>query len=407
VREKNMKNYSKYSILIALALLMTIPLTYAAVPPAQFGVPPQPTGPKECSPKHYAVEPNLAAYIGPPVGVSNPALSIDGFFSTGPTVITTFDSLTSDPANTWFAVGTVSIPGGAPAWNPGWVEIKIHFAFTPSGGAGDFYRFQISLDNATWTDITADSNAAATERNFQLSQVSRPGGGSWTWADISNLNVRVYFSQNPANGAWDGDTFNFYEAWVDVYSLPKPSGTNILTLQPGNITVTTATGTGALLIYEVYASGFTKLWGYQFRIDFNKTVLKANSVWTYAPWVSQSSPDVLDNTNGYVAMSYYTFAGDPNGFTGSAPLARIYFQRLLSGTTYPKQYSPLNFNFTLGQTSISDPQGGKPSFNAINGFYGVPPALPEFPLGTGIVMMLAPAIAIAFVWRTRRKGTRK
>jgi hypothetical protein len=40
-------------------------------------------------------------------------------------------------------------------------------------------------------------------------------------------------------------------------------------------------------------------------------------------------------------------------------------------------------------------------------YIGGIPVVPEFPLGLGFVMLLAPAIPIVYLWRTRKKVMRK
>lgn len=45
--------------------------------------------------------------------------------------------------------------------------------------------------------------------------------------------------------------------------------------------------------------------------------------------------------------------------------------------------------------------------DTFDAYYVKVPVVPEFPLGLGIIMMLAPAIPIAYIWRSRRKAIKK
>jgi hypothetical protein len=81
----------------------------------------------------------------------------------------------------------------------------------------------------------------------------------------------------------------------------------------------------------------TKILGYQFKLSYNTTILTAQIAETRAPFATASfDPGVIINeTEGSVFMSYYTFLGDPDGLTtvDPVPIANIEFIVEANGTT--------------------------------------------------------------------------
>jgi len=81
---------------------------------------------------------------------------------------------------------------------------------------------------------------------------------------------------------------------------------------------------------------------------------------------------------------------------GPAPLMRFVI-RTKSGVT--TGYSPI----TLFDCQYTTPDGTNWNTQIVDGgHYGTPPA-PEFPLGIGLIMAMAPAIPLAYLWRTRKR----
>jgi hypothetical protein len=113
--------------------------------------------------------------------------------------------------------------------------------------------------------------------------------------------------------------------------------------------------------------------------------------------VGAVNPDNLDVSEQFLG------ALDPP--TGAGDL--FAFGRLITLTFIPQSeldWSPLD----LLDTSLGYQDAGTLQWHAVtltDGNYNIP-GTPEFPLGIGFIMILAPAIPVLYLWRTRRKVVR-
>jgi len=142
------------------------------------------------------------------------------------------------------------------------------------------------------------------------------------------------------------------EVWITAYSTSYP--------EPGTMSVQPPTiaglASGDLFYVDMYATAVTKLWGYQFVIDFDPTIVTPVEYFSYSPFVSALPSEIGPD---YVAISYKTYDGDSVGFTGNTPIARIYFVVVSNGT------SPL----ALRNTQAADVYGNLVVLTPIGGWF--------------------------------------
>lgn len=370
--------------------MMFIGLAHAQ--PLPVGQTPQ-ADPFESNPTAYVLTGFTATYVP---AATAPQM-YDGDLALGGS-IKTFTTLLTTPTSASVDLTTFTTTP-APTYDPGWVEIKIKLDYTSAvTSSPDTFTIQYAVGASAFATLlpTMSLSTAIPASIRPYSQLANPNGGGWTWADIAGLKVRLLFTKV---GSWDAKTMIVYEVWATVHQGPAPTyASPTLSVQPHNV-ASLATDAPPLIFVEVYASQFTGLWGYQFRLTFDTNVLTPMEAWTFYPFVSQAVADQLDDTNGFVELAYYTFAGDTVGFTGNGPIARIYFmldQAENAGS------SPLHFTTAI----MSDTVGGQITAGTMDGGYNFG-AVPEFPLGMGLIMLLAPLAPIAYLWRTRRKVIKK
>jgi hypothetical protein len=83
-------------------------------------------------------------------------------------------------------------------------------------------------------------------------------------------------------------------------------------------------------------------------------------------------------------------------------LVRLRFKNLDPGGVAGTAWSPIEIVpgtldtklLTIGQTDVIP--------TCVTSYYGSAPPAPEFPFGLGVVMMIAPAVALMYLWRTRK-----
>jgi len=106
---------------------------------------------------------------------------------------------------------------------------------------------------------------------------------------------------------------------------------------------------------------------------------------------------------GYHDGSYYDLPWTPNTLWNKVAgkgiyenHVNLYFKVLKdSASDYSKVDIPFVRFLTYGGTEIT--------MEKVAGWYGAKP-VPEFPLGLGFIMLLAPAIPIVYLWRMRKKS---
>jgi len=101
-------------------------------------------------------------------------------------------------------------------------------------------------------------------------------------------------------------------------------------VEPSKITDPTMTPGSTFSIY-IYVDDVSKLWGYQFALSYNTTVLTAINTVSYDPFATNVTLPAINDTGingmGWVSMAVATYYGDSNGVTTTEPLriARIDF----------------------------------------------------------------------------------
>ena len=232
---------------------------------------------------------------------------------------------------TGFATGS-SVGGGDPDLGIaliGFTATEKHAENIDANLLGSKYDFSVAK-----FDTTLGGEQA--QRAWSLQ--SEPNDAAWNWTDVNNIKVRF---EAQRIGTDSGMRVTVYEVWLSIYSgaLP-PQGVSI---QPSSIVGLHANDK---FFVDIYAVNVVRMWGYQFTLYFDTSVLNALQVimgheyFSYDP-LNDKFARVIDNTEGFVAATYKSFFGDSRGFTGNTPLARVYFNVTADG------YSLLHFG---GQT---------------------------------------------------------
>lgn len=112
-------------------------------------------------------------------------------------------------------------------------------------------------------------------------------------------------------------------------TLAAPTITNP-TLSPGT----------APFSINITVANVQNLWGYQFTLDYNTSVLTALDAGSYPPFNSKGAAPSINDTAGFVSLVYYTYMGDKTGFSGSAPVAWIRFAVKNYGTSKLHLHGP-------------------------------------------------------------------
>lgn len=352
-------------LLIGLTLALTILLVTITLVNAQ----PQPIGtttqtnPYESNPSAYTVSDNSG--MGGDTTVMDGARMYDGR-------LTLFGFFL---LNEWDYAGYVELVDfdvPTTTFTIGWVDIKMNYMVEPYA-IDDTYRIEYSTDGTTWvvlqTDTTAQFDTVGPDAQTRSwSQVKEPNDGSWSWTDVGNLRVRISFDPG-GDGFCDWNSIYVHEVWASVYKLPTPpKASTTVSIQPPVVNTLAA---GRRFFVEVYAQDVTSLAGYQFTIDYNTTVISPMAGgWSYYPFTDEAIAE-LNDTAGYVSISYSIPISDPlvtTGASGNLTLARIYF-RVDAGQD-ASDYSFLTFSVSL----LGDPSANPIPHTVHHGCYGTPPA---------------------------------
>jgi len=213
----------------------------------------------------------------------------------------------------------------ATSFTIGFVDLKIKYQ-VDAALADDTYKIEYSTDGTIWGSLQSDTSAAydrtAGAALRPWSQVAEPTDGIWDWADIGTLRIRVTATQN--GGAWDAQKMILFEAWASVYPLPlPPTGSTHFAVIPSAIFQIKATQE---LFVDIYVTDVTEMAGYYLLLTFDTTILTPTSAMIYDPfhYTAPAQPE-LNDTEGWVILQQAMPLGESVGFTGSEPVARIYF----------------------------------------------------------------------------------
>jgi len=261
-------------------------------------------------------------------------------------------------------------------WDPEWVEIKMKYE-VPVAATDDKYKIEYSTNGITWTLL--EDNGGLKYGTFSSairpwSQVDEPQDGTWTWADISSLQVRIYC--NKAGLGWDNKKMYIYELWVTVYPAPPPPTTSTtISVQPDAVTRLRPYdymlgGVQGLCFVEIYVNDVADLFGYQFVLYFDTRVLTPYDAFSYYPWTTQSVHD-LNDVGGYVSMAYIMpTVAVGEAFYGNSPVARVYFiVDAYGGGGGGGAVCDLALSTDPLETILSDSTGTAISFTSYDGWF--------------------------------------
>jgi len=388
-----MERKSKLSISLTLAIIavMILGLTSAVfAPPLNIG------DPGYTQAESFDSNPTAGSFlnVGTPTGpITN---AFDGDFGT----------------NINFIYGAVAAAGfvevnafKAPSANGltdfpiAFLDIKVDYRATALATTLDRYRIiaivganTLVLQDYVWgTDplnhpatYPPGINAQPGVRTF--SNVQEPTDGVWSWGDVAALRVRIETAQG---GTLHTSRVYLFDVFATAYvnTFPQPLQ---MTVIPSAVMQTT----GGLFYVDIYMVGVTQLWGFQFVLQFDPTVLAAVEYMSYSPFISALPSEIGTD---YVAVAYKTYDGDPVGFTGNTPLARVWFAEINPGTSCDLPFS------ADSPPTLANIFGAQITITCQGGAYNKAGPVPEFPLGLTLVMLLIPALPVVYLWRMRRK----
>ncbi len=359
--------------------------------------------------------------------ITTPANAYDG----DPVVTfaaTTYGGLTTVPAR--WGVQTFSRPSDAGLTDFDIASVTMHIQYAaPALAVDDKYRLvyyvgaagPFALQDWTGSPTTASSTnfpvalpsttaSGGTQLSRSWGEISDLGDGTWTWDEIASVRVRVEFQLVSTT---DARPFRIYEIWLTAYDQAPPAASPTVSIQPSaiaNMPAEDFTGIGVFFV-DIYAHsmvfGTNGLQAVEFTIEWDPTILQVwdpdflgTGTWgTYWPWTAENWW-TLDNGIGQVSVSLIIPTANvlvDYGLQGSFPVLRIWFAVVDPTMT---GISPIHFRVS----TMVAPGGNYIPSTAYDGHYGG--AVPEFPFGPGIVLILAPLVALGYVWRTRRKVTK-
>ncbi|MGA2117246.1 MAG: cohesin domain-containing protein [Bryobacteraceae bacterium] len=171
-------------------------------------------------------------------------------------------------------------------------------------------------------------------------------------------------------------------------------------LRAGTISVEPPTPTvtaGQSFTLSVEISGATDLYGYQFDLGFDPTVLEATSV-TEGAFLGTGGPTIfipgmIDNVGGSITANADILNGAVSGVGGSGDLLNATFQALAAGSSSVQIFNLIALN-SFGQGLTETTTGATVTVSAS----GVPEP------GTGLLLTIGVAGVLAFL-RLRPSGS--
>jgi len=214
----------------------------------------------------------------------------------------------------------------------GWVDFKISY-MVPAPTIDDKYRIVYYVNPSPipvvlqeWvfgpSALFAPSMGIQAHRPWH--NQPEPNDGVWSWTDISNIRVRI---ETQAVGANDMRRIFIHEVWVTVYQGTLPPGAPgnvVFSVQPPQVASPDLFPYLEGFFVDIYVGGAQNMFGYEIQINYEPAVLTALDYFSYNPFNTYVLSEI-DDIVGYVRIFFVTYAGDPVGFTGSSPMARIYF----------------------------------------------------------------------------------
>lgn len=212
--------------------------------------------------------------------------------------------------------------------------VDIHMKYTTTGTLNDTYKIEYTVGTASWASLQAPVSGAASTIDTGgadslgrvWSQVAEPSGdGSWSWADIGDLRVRI--TANLEAPAWDAKSMNIYEIWATVNTPPlPPTSSTAMSIQPSVISGLAA---GSSFFVDVYIAGLKpgpNLWGWTFSIVYDTSVITATEYYTFWPFLFKWGGTIDDLDGSVQGVGYSMPMDEAVGYPENNTVAgRVYF----------------------------------------------------------------------------------
>lgn len=308
----------------------------------------------------------------------------------------TFAKFRYDPSTAGsFEVKSFNTTAGSPDQVIASVDFKLRYQ-ADAGGTGEVYRIVYYVDTYGPVVLQDWTGAAATLDTYVWLNQSEPYDGIWNWTDISKIRLIV----ETQTGAGGPSYFYEYEAWVTISAYRKAT----IFVDPPSLTDPSSPFT-----VDINISDVDDLYGWEFKLYFNTTILSNGSVHE-GPFLQSAGPTyfgVVNNTDNYngthgLIWLTCTLLGDIPGATGSGTLATIEFtvDGQAGTTTLDLTDTKLvGYEFWRKQLIYME-------HNVIDGTVTITIVVPEFPFGLALEIALAVSV-FYFIWKRRRKGPSK
>lgn len=278
------------------------------------------------------------------------------------------------------------------------VDFNIRFKTTASTNtrANDYWQivYYVAPSSTATVLMVGDPLVSVPIGTYVNASQPEPNDGVWSWTDVSNIRfvvetIRVGGADSPAGNFYE------YEAWATVYYHYSS-----LYVDPPSMNVTT----GQWFTIDVNATDVCNLYGWEFKLSYDKAVLTATSV-AEGPFLNQSgaktSTFTVVEVNDVIGRVWAgcSLMGDVLATTGTTGvLATVNFTVDTRGTSLLDLHGTKlsGYNYTSKNTF-------RISHTAFDGsFDNRLPSVPEFPLGAAIEIALASVIVYIW-WKRRRK----
>ena len=123
----------------------------------------------------------------------------------------------------------------------------------------------------------------------------------------------------------------------------------------------TTLGPGSTFYINITVADVSAMWGYEFTLSYDTTILTATSYLSYPPFIMEW-PSGIDDEAGTVAVAYSMMLGETEGFSTvePAPIARIDFTVDAEGWSF----------FDLYDSVVSDIYGETILHDVVDGLFG-------------------------------------
>jgi hypothetical protein len=170
--------------------------------------------------------------------------------------------------------------------------------------------------------------------------------------------------------------------FLAFFVLPVHASATKLSINPLSTTVGKV---GKIFTINVTITGVTDLYGFEFKLDYNTTILDAKTITQGSflpPLKSYVLVNQINDTGGYVWFAATLLAPEP-AKSGNGVLATISFNATY-GTIYPQT---VGCDLHLYDTILGDPTGQSIAHDTIDGYYAFVPIKGDLN-GDGIVNIL-------------------